>query len=72
MRCARHCKEQSDEAIQEFNDFDILGLLRFARNGGILHIYSMFLLNKATPSSIHSEKSEFGERNVTITLQINA
>jgi len=46
MRCARHCEERSDEVIQEFNDFDILGLLHFARNGGILHIYSMFLLNE--------------------------
>jgi len=26
------CEERSDEAIQEFKDFDILGLLRFARN----------------------------------------
>jgi len=42
-------EERSDEAIQEFKDFDILGMLRFARNGGVLHIYSMFLLNKATP-----------------------
>jgi len=49
MRCARHCEERSDEAIQEFKDFDILGLLRFARNGGILHIYSMFLLNETAP-----------------------
>jgi len=38
MRCARHCEERSDEAIQEIKDFDILGLLRFARNGGILQI----------------------------------
>jgi len=45
MRCTRRSEERSDEAIQEFKDFDILGLLRFARNGGILHIYSMFLLN---------------------------
>jgi len=52
MRCACPCEERSDEAIQEFKDSDIPGLLRFARNGGILHIYSMFLLNETAPFSI--------------------
>ena len=49
MRCARHYEERSDEAIQEFNDFDILGLLRFARNGGMR--YTMGLNNETAPES---------------------
>jgi len=59
MRCARHCEERNDEAIQEFKDFDILGLLRFARNGGSLHIYSMFLLNEAAPGKTASKTHLF-------------
>jgi len=40
----RRCEERSDEAIyQDFWLTSVFGLLRFARNGGLIYIGGVFL-----------------------------